>query len=325
MPANTRWEQQKNNQSTQIETAWQTRKTSQLSSLITDQVDQADFLVIGSPCDMGVIRNGGRNGARFAPQAIINCFKKMTISHHLQDSQIAVVTTPESILNKYRQDFIQAQIEESQFIDSILGQFTGKAIFHLGGGHDHIYPLLKGLKKTVGIINIDAHLDTRTDQLPHSGTPFRQYIDQLKEAEKKNVDLLQVGIHSFANACENYQNMNPFMTELTVKDFLNLPSLSTRPGESKNQTWLLSLDCDGLDSSLMEAVSAVNHQGISALEWQKIKDKYLTQINQRPAIIGIYEYNPIYDNLSQKAARFLAAQMYQVCEYYSQNEKVGAN
>ena len=66
-----------------------------------------------------------------------------------------------------------------------FASFKGKKIFHLGGGHDHIYPLLMSLEKTqnykhLKVLNLDAHLDTRTDEFAHSGTPFRQFAEATK-------------------------------------------------------------------------------------------------------------------------------------------------
>ena len=39
-----------------------------------------DGLFISSASDLGVVRNGGRRGSRYAPEAILNVFKKMSKS-----------------------------------------------------------------------------------------------------------------------------------------------------------------------------------------------------------------------------------------------------
>ena len=54
----------------------------------------------------------------------------------------------------------------------------------------------------------------------------------------------------------------------------------------------------------MEAVSAVNHQGLS-LTTVKIIFNTIKALQPTQQYLGIYEYNPIYDNLSQKGARAL--------------------
>ena len=79
-------------------------------------------------------------------------------------------------------------------------------LIHLGGGHDHIYPLLRALSAQndrITVINIDAHLDTRTDDLPHSGTPFRQFARE-RGCNKVNFDPIRDPI-PFSNASNNFR------------------------------------------------------------------------------------------------------------------------
>ena len=59
----------------------------------------------------------------------------------------------------------------------------------------------------------------------------------------------------------------------------------------------------------MEAVSAVNPEG---LPMQRVRDifAFYQDLPQQKKIYGIYEYNPVFDNLSCKGARTLAALIY---------------
>ena len=52
----------------------------------------------------------------------------------------------------------------------------------------------------LNIINVDAHLDTRQDLEPHSGTPFRQFDNEAKSI----FELHQFGIQEEANHLTNY-------------------------------------------------------------------------------------------------------------------------
>jgi formiminoglutamase len=61
----------------------------------------------------------------------------------------------------------------------ISSNYIEQNIIHLGGGHDHVYPLLKAIEtkyKKIIILNIDPHCDTRESEHNHSGTPFRQFL-----------------------------------------------------------------------------------------------------------------------------------------------------
>ena len=83
-----------------------------------------------------------------------------------------------------------------------------------------------------------------------------------------------------------------------------------------DETTVLSIDCDALDSTLMSAVSAPNHKGISAPQLDSILTSYKESCLS--PIVGIYEYNPLYEDLSCKGARFLAHLLYR---FYEQNNE----
>ncbi len=264
-------------------------------------------LFITSPTDLGVCRNGGRRGAAFGASAILNCFSKLNIHH---DRMKHVLSSQVSFINQELEDFENAQKISARTIEKELKR--SNQIIHLGGGHDHIYPLLcaideKTNKDKIIVINIDAHLDTRTDELAHSGTPFRQF----SKYTKKNFELYQLGIHPFANSISTNQNLeNGFMLNITadrLRELTNGFTHSYNPFKSlnidtNNSEVIISLDADGLDSSFMSGVSAVNHNGLP-LHFVRDLIEHYKFLNLEKKYFGVYEYNPIYDDLSQKGAR----------------------
>ncbi|MCY4644912.1 MAG: arginase family protein [Bacteriovoracales bacterium] len=263
--------------------------------------------------DWGVARNGGRRGARFAPKAIVHCLGKM-VSH----TPLLWEAHPVSNALLEPIDFNGAQKESTQMIASLLKlKESPTPLFHLGGGHDHIYPLLKALEKSgskrVVVVNIDAHCDTRPDPLPHSGTPFRQF----DEETSLDFDLIQLGIHSYTNTKATLAPLK--RGRMTVFGVEELPRKASSMRAFLNETvpihpdahYIVSLDCDGLSSSIMEAVSAVNHNGLEFEQVSAIFNWARKRLAAEKLIYGIYEYNPIYDNLSQKGARALAALIYE--------------
>ena len=69
----------------------------------------------------------------------------------------------------------------------------------MGGGHDIAYAQYLGIREvypdaSLGIINIDAHFDTRAESQSTSGTSFRQILDQDNQA-----DYLVLGIQQGGN------------------------------------------------------------------------------------------------------------------------------
>ena len=189
----------------------------------------------------------------------------------------------------------------------------GSALLHLGGGHDHVYPFAKALgehHKAIIVINIDAHLDTRPDGEIHSGTPFRQ----LHQSLKGKLHLLQVGIHSFANGEGNYKEMGSMevLKEFSIEEITKWIHSAKLAENIDDTPLLLSVDCDGLDASFMPAVSAPNHRGLSQEQFHQVfkacQDYWRT--SKAPRAFGLYEFNPLFDNLSQQSARYLASYMH---------------
>jgi formiminoglutamase len=263
--------------------------------------------ILTSESDLGVIRNGGRRGANYGPKAILSAISKMTCHTKESISQIQIRKGSSS------DSFESQQKIDIAILDNAL-KSSSKNFWHLGGGHDHIYPLLKSLSKNykkICVVNIDAHLDTRIDKHPHSGTPFRQFSNEFDG----DFTLYQLGIHKFANTKENYAQlkngeMKVYSTTQIQRESSNFVNMNSFLEKEllipKDHLCILSLDCDAIDSTTMEAVSAVNHDGLSLQTIKSIFSWYFS-LRQEKNYIGVYEYNPIYDNLSNKGSRAIAS------------------
>ncbi len=299
---------------TKSDSTWKEQLTSRSKfTLATQEVNEgAHHLFLSSPSDWGVMRNGGKNGSRFAPAALLSNFKKMA-KHQSNPNWSMIQITDEK---QEESDFVNAQKESSNLISQELTKMGKvKSVIHFAAGHDHVYPLASSIIKTYGkalIINIDAHLDTRTDELPHSGTPFRQ----LHQEFGPKMTLAQVGIHEYANVESNYQDMS-LMNILTMEEITDTRSLKQwldKVLSFDQGPLILSLDCDGLDGSLMPAVSAANHQGLDKFQMNLILEASLNYWNkyQHPRIFGLYEYNPLFDDLHTTSGRYLASLIHKV-------------
>ena len=278
---------------------------------------EAESLLLKFSSDIGTVRNCGRRGSSFAPTAIINIVKKLAL--HTSESWSDIeVSDPEM----EELSFDQAQTDTMRKLETIFESYPKvKKYIYLGGGHDHIYPALKAInssRKKIVVINIDAHLDTRTDTFHHSGTPFRQFAHHHIGEFK----LLQIGIHDFANTRSSMSEL-PDTKEVvaTFEDICRLTNNFTQnrkvlermiPYES-DALYFFSLDADALDSGIMEGVSAVNHRGLPQLFVEEILVYALDVLKTRH--FGFYEYNPIYDNLSQKGARALSSMIYRILDH----------
>jgi formiminoglutamase len=276
-------------------------------------------VVFTSSSDCGVVRNGGRKGSRFAPQAIINSLGKMVdhFDHPIFTHELA------QCFDFYSdQKFNEAQnISAGKCLETLKrGPHTS---VHLGGGQDHILPFLMALEASghdqIIVLNIDPHLDTRLDPIRHSGTPFRDFA----ELTKSEFSILQLGTCEHSNSPESYQALkNGRMKIISFNDILRegqyfrksiIPLIQSQLEKvlfTENCAFMLSIDCDAIDHGTMSAVSAVSQHGfpisciVELLSWYKAfshKNKYL----------GIYEYNPLFEDLSNKGARAISSLLYQ--------------
>ena len=292
----------------------QKRLQDSLASLFRpEEAIPCDFVFLKSSSDIGVQRNGGRNGARLAPQSFLSYFKKLNIKPSLANKTFQEIEM--SCEAEEKSDFHQAQKLESKRIDLKLKTLKSSFICHLGGGHDHIYPLLTALAleyEKVIVVNVDAHADTRMDTEFHSGTPFRQF-DQETQGE---FQLFQVGLHEFANSASTLSPLEKGNCQILWRQDVSDPQKISHFFKNISEqitpksAVIFSLDADALIASDMPGVSAVNGNGITRAELKTIWENYNQLPLSHKPIVGFYELNPVYDTLSMVSMRTLGTFLY---------------
>lgn len=274
-----------------------------------DRIPKNTCLFLKSSSDIGVIRNGGRNGARFAPQSFISTFKKFAQNQTM--SELAFFDIEVSSVEEEEFNFHEAQLNESLRIEAAMKNHPGSRVIHIGGGHDHVYPLLKAAAsnfKNVVVINIDAHADTRTDEHFHSGTPFRQFANEFQGG----FHLFQIGLHPFANSFSTLTGLEKGkMNVLWMKDVndTNIHALFKMIAAEVNDETLVifSIDADALSGHEVPGVSAVNPAGLTRAQLLSIYGQYSALQKNHLPVVGIYELNPIYDSLASVSMRTMAS------------------
>lgn len=262
--------------------------------------------------DVGVQRNGGRTGSRLGPQALLATFKKLALPQDARASffQEQVVSDQDT----EERDYVASVQAQAENLRGLPGQHD---LFHLGGGHDHIYPLLCALAdRPIVVINVDAHLDTRTDAAPHSGNPFRRFA----ETTTQPFHLYQIGIHPFANSTSTQSPLPNTTTRILWREECEQPELVSaflmriEAEMPPHAALVFSLDCDAIAAPEMEAVSAPNHLGLSLLFVHQLVG-FTRDLNRRRGarnVWGIYEFNPVYDSVSSRSARGMVGLMYRM-------------
>jgi formiminoglutamase len=283
------------------------RETYKAKKQFKEDVTSIPFILASS--DIGVRRNLGRNGSRFAPESILSQFKNLVVNN----DEITYQQYECASQSFENEDFQQAQLQEAKNIQDILASNQSKKLIHIGGGHDHIYPLLKAAELSgftkICVLNIDAHCDTRQDSEANSGTPFRQHDTETKVTFRMS----QFGIQPFANSKATLkpllaQSEITYFNKAMSMDYLALEKhfLQFFDSSQERALYILSLDCDAVEGSLMEGVSAVAHLGFTAQKIAEMVSIFKKIDVHATKAFGMYEYNPIYDNLSNKGSRFLA-------------------
>ncbi len=266
-----------------------------------EQYNQA-FAIIGFACDEGVRRNKGRLGARLAPPAIRSLLAKLP--YHLPKD---VETIDIGDVSCESGDLEKAQEELGQVVSMLYEK--NKTPIILGGGHETLYGHYLGAKqfighdKTLGIINIDAHFDMRDDEVPSSGTMFRQILEQDDKAS-----YLCLGIQEFGNTKSLFQTAEKLgchyilekdltkddfqHTFKTIDEFLN-----------NNDHVIVTLCTDSIQSSAAPGVSAPSPFGIEPNTARTILNYIVSKENVLS--FDISEVNPLLDE-DEKTVRLAA-------------------
>lgn len=179
--------------------------------LYTDSFDDASVVLIGFPYDIGCIRNGGRPGASEGPKAFRRFAPVLgpvvNPEHHVSlVGAVQVYDAGDAVAGDGELETAHSLLEAS--VLAVLQ--SGKIPFVVGGGNDQSAPngraaltyvkehhstqqstqLIAPKKTTLGVINIDAHLDVRPkiDGKVHSGTPFRELLEDERFAGNRFVE-----------------------------------------------------------------------------------------------------------------------------------------
>jgi len=273
---------------------------------------QKSIALIGFACDEGVLRNGGRVGAKDGPL----CFRQAcgNLPVHF-DEETLFVDLGDIICETEAME--EAQAELSNLVE--LALYYGYQPLVIGGGHEVSYGHYTGICKhipeadTIGIINFDAHFDLRnpSGKLSNSGTAFFQIAEDC-QSERKAFQYLAIGIQQNSNTRQLYQTAE----ELGAK-YIPANSFSSTYGREvfstienfirDNTHIYLTIDLDVFASSAAPGVSAPAYSGL-------FPDPFFFKclqliINSKKIIsMDIAEYNPIYDpeHITAKLAAALA-------------------
>lgn len=272
----------------------------------TAHYESSDIVILGCPQDEGVARNGGRVGAKFAPDAIRTQFYKLT--NFGIDAKIFDLgdTLIHSTLEKTHD-------AHTKIVAQLLGD--EKCVIVLGGGNDISYADGKAMAQVFGSenwlgMNIDAHFDVRVAEPRNSGTPYRQLLDEnLIQPE----NFFETAWQRQANSqvyFDYLQNLNVnliSLEEMQKVDFNFQQRFSTF---DRQQPTFFGFDVDAVRAADAPGVSASSPLGLSAEEFVALA-KFAGD-NKQTKIIEFTELNPNFD-VDNHTAKLVAVAAYEFC------------
>ena len=272
---------------------------------------QQTITLLGAPDDTGVKLNRGRPGAKEGPNAVRTAFYKFAWPQSKKLESIRWLDAG----NIHVSDQILITHEHAFNAASIIAA-SGATVVAIGGGHDfaapHILGTFSGLKEArrltkFGVINVDPHLDVREfeNNLPHSGTPFRQILES---GVVKGPNLIQFGARNGRNARDHFEYCKK--QKVNVQEFASIRSKGNAISLFKAQLTALAKRCDSIALTI-DMDSCADIEGVSAAPvigftpWELCQFAQLAGASKKISILELAEIAPELD-ASGRAARIAA-------------------
>ena len=275
---------------------------------LNHKVDLSDtYVFLGFNCDEGVRRNQGRVGAKDGANAIRRVLAGLPVHF---DSNLKIVDAGDIYCHGSKLEEAQDNLAEA--VATIINN-SGFPIL-LGGGHEITYGHYKGLKKvlegSIGIINIDAHLDIRETQdgLATSGTGFYQILNDCKN-EWEDFKYLAIGIQQISNTQGLFKYAKESAVEIIENTTLNPSNLKRvlshiKAFSSSVDHVYLTIDLDAFAAPYAPGVSALAFNGIIPDDTFYQLFKTLVELPNLKSV-DIAELNPVYD-IDNRTAKLAA-------------------
>lgn len=275
-------------------------------------VSGAGTVLIGFASDEGVRRNKGRQGAAAGPDALRSALSSMALEHEttLSDAGTVAVTG----------DGLEAGQESlGRAVTTALD--AGRLPVVLGGGHEVAYGTYLGVAASelrrrhprLGILNLDAHFDLRSDPVPSSGTPFRQIAEaELAAGTSHRYDVL--GISQPSNTNTLFDTARRLGVRFLLDDRCGIADREVVDEFVADflddvDIVYLTIDLDVLPAGVAPGVSAPAAYGVPLETIQRVCDRVTA--SGKLAVVDVAELNPSLD-VDNRTARTAARLIHRI-------------
>ncbi|MDT0740958.1 formimidoylglutamase [Staphylococcus chromogenes] len=273
-------------------------QTVQFENVETIQNHPDSVALLGYAIDKGVELNKGRIGAKEGPDAIKKAFAGLPAA-----SETPIIDYGNFAFN--HDSLFEAQKEYGKYVEQLI--LNHKRTFLLGGGHDIAYAQYLGVraahpKKSIGVINIDAHFDNRKEESSTSGTSFRQMLEQ-----DDNLDYFVIGIQRPANTPSLFEYADQTGTQYVLADEITehiAPQVKDKIEHfiHDHDVILFTICMDVIDSAYAPGVSASAVLGLTPHCVLTLAKRILQY--DHVTSVSIAEMNPQYD-VDQRTAKLI--------------------
>ncbi|EAI8624314.1 formimidoylglutamase [Campylobacter lari] len=254
--------------------------------------------LLGFCSSLGVQRNNGRIGSELAPKIIRKNMANFAIHDDFDFDDLGDIENFDTLE-------LGDELLYHKCLEILHNNHYGVI---LGGGHETSLACIKALldyKKSVGVINFDAHFDVRIQELHTSGNSFYKAYEYAKE-NNYNFSYLCLGASKLSNTKALFQTMDNMKASYVLDTEFEKCIEVIKNFLKQNEVVYLSIDMDVFSQSVAPAVSAPAVFGINLKE-------ILTPIkiifeSKKVALADICEFNPKFDidNHTAKIAAYLA-------------------
>ncbi|BCN46032.1 formimidoylglutamase [Rhodococcus hoagii] len=269
-------------------------------------------VLIGFASDEGVRRNKGRQGAAAGPDALRKALSSMALEKETALSDAGTVAVTGDRLEE-GQDALGRAVTTA--LDS------GRLAVVLGGGHEVAYGTYLGVAGSalrqqhprLGILNLDAHFDLRSDPIPSSGTPFRQ-IAEAEEAAGTSHRYDVIGISQPSNTNVLFDTAHRLGVRYLLDDHCGVADRA-RVDEFLTDFLgdvdivYLTIDLDVLPAGVAPGVSAPAAYGVPLEIIQHVCDR--VSASGKLAVVDVAELNPCLD-VDNRTARTAARLIHRI-------------
>lgn len=275
------------------------------------------IVLIGFACDEGVRRNKGRTGAAKGPQTLRGALANLAWHQSCPVYDAGDVFCLDGNLEA-------AQSNLAEAVKSAVS--AGHRPLILGGGHETAWGTFQGIiaahpTAKIGVINLDAHLDLRSNEPGNSGTPFAQIARRCQEIGQE-FNYLCLGVSEASNTMALIERAKVLGTRMRfdkdVAPWKHLELHDEIVGFAQPLEFIhLSIDLDVLPATTMPAVSAPAGRGVS-LETVELLLSFIFSTRKIVAV-DLVEYNPSLDTDS-RGGRVAARLVWQVAKDWDNEE-----